>query len=278
MPIMQREAGIYWRRHPQLGWVPSWIAGTASGLEWADIETPKGHWGRYLGIEGWGPRIDKDLQDVGYAYVKGVMEQEQKDGYPVGAWLPDIMAKHAEEAAHREATQADRIKKMVNDSLTLHELSYAAGQPLDVTVGVPHWLTKAIAESLAITLGDAPNYVEMDAVKPATATMTPGVAGDGNRFSITVQRLSHGAKTPHTLRKEAEAKVLDLETQLRQAHASLDMLASRAMQAGARETAAKELLRDWLTTPYFDSEEKWTAHMLAFRPKVLHFLGLTEAP
>lgn len=69
-----------------------------------------------------------------------------------------------------------------------------------------HWVAAA-----RTMLGDAPNYTE------TKLSMDVKVAESPEMYTLVIQRHAPGALTPHEARQKAEARVAELEQQLREA-------------------------------------------------------------
>lgn len=104
------------------------------------------------------------------------------------------------------ARLSDMIDKGIEESVANAPMRFVEGG-----IEMEHWAIRHLAASLGKSLGDAVNYVE--------TTVYDG-SGDGNWYVVTIGRKN--GKTPHQLRKEAEAerdrlaaRVAELEEKVR---------------------------------------------------------------
>lgn len=90
-------------------------------------------------------------------------------------------------------------------------MDYRNGVTMDLKPAremVAHWVAAAVAY-----LEGAPNYVTVDQdTEDPGITMGVGLAGAGERYSFTLQRVAPGKLTPHEARQRAENRLATVRT------------------------------------------------------------------
>lgn len=124
--------------------------------------------------------------------IDKVPEWWNRQTQPITVGIPflELVAEHMRQLCDEVERQTELNTALVDGSIASAPTKFIEGG-----IEVQHWATRLLAESFRKTLGDAGNYVEL--------TLTDETE-DSLGYIVTVRRRE--GKTPHQLRREAEAE------------------------------------------------------------------------
>lgn len=92
--------------------------------------------------------------------------------------------------------EVERLREIISNPEVGIKRLLVEGGKVEGDFTAPPYAIKLMGEAMLAMLGDAPNYVEAKIIAPAF---------DGQKYVLRVER--YFGKTPHELRREAEAEL-----------------------------------------------------------------------